>query len=258
MTKKYILRVEYLEKSSSDIAIYDYTIERDSNFLKLQKELTKLDDFVYDEFETEEYFWDNACLEESNTYAESFYNETISKHDIMVTVDDILQVKVNGDIYELRVWGVLDELYGNENAKRLFKEQEERDEKECEKLADKIEKAIDAQSQWLAGQKGGLEFDVEYAGLGVEGTVCSEYTPAQLISMCSDFDENAEVYDSMILFEEIKPREALGEYLSKYQIDNAELWSNIKYKVCSDLALQIMEELPADRDWVWSNKITVK
>lgn len=135
------------EKRTGDTFDLDgeLTLVKNENFHVMAKKLIEdgraddyFDDYIADpELSVKEWFDDDANAEDVNSAAQDwfndecdcydyssareFYNSTISRNDIEVTIDRDYFVKLSGDTFLVHVNDTWDELYRNEEAIQLAK-----------------------------------------------------------------------------------------------------------------------------------------
>lgn len=111
---KYELKAEYFDRLSSPEILYgEVTLKEDENYHILQSKLGE-------DVDVDEWFGDNA-EDECDYSAREFYNSTISRYDIEVTVNGDYVAELGDDVFFVHVEDVWDELYHNEDAIALAK-----------------------------------------------------------------------------------------------------------------------------------------
>ena len=111
---KYELKAKYFERESSPEILYgEVTLEENENYQVLQSKLG-------DDVDADGWFNENAD-DECEYSAREFYNSTISRDDIEVTVNGDYVAELDGDTFFVHVEDVWDELYNNEDAINLAK-----------------------------------------------------------------------------------------------------------------------------------------
>lgn len=109
---KYQLKAEYFDRVSSPEILYgEVTLKEDENYHILQSKLGE---------DVDEWFSENA-EDECEYSAREFYNSTISRDDIEVTVNDDYVAELGDDVFFVHVEDTWDELYNNEDAIQLAK-----------------------------------------------------------------------------------------------------------------------------------------
>lgn len=109
---KYQLKAEYFDRVSSPEILYgEVTLKEDENYHILQSKLGE---------DVDEWFSKNA-EDECEYSAREFYNSTISRDDIEVTVNGDYVAELGDDVFFVHVEDTWDELYNNEDAIQLAK-----------------------------------------------------------------------------------------------------------------------------------------
>lgn len=109
---KYQLKAEYFDRVSSPEILYgEVTLKEDENYHILQSKLGE---------DVDEWFSENA-EDECEYSAREFYNSTISRDDIEVTVNGDYVAELGDDVFFVHVEDTWDELYNNEDAIQLAK-----------------------------------------------------------------------------------------------------------------------------------------
>lgn len=110
----YELKAEYFERESSPEILYgEVTLKEDENYHILQSKLGE-------DVDVDEWFSENA-EDECEYSAREFYNSTISRDDIEVTVNGDYVAELGDDVFFVHVEDTWDELYDNEDAIALAK-----------------------------------------------------------------------------------------------------------------------------------------
>ena len=117
---KYELKAEYFDRVSSPEILYgEVTLKEDENYHILEKKLIE-SGIDAEDVDVDEWFGDNA-EDECSYSAREFYNSTISRDDIEVTVNGDYVAELGDDTFFVHVEDTWNELYDNEDAISLAK-----------------------------------------------------------------------------------------------------------------------------------------
>ena len=126
--EEFKLNIDYVGIDDNDeIFSLFYTLVEDEAFEKLGNELNKAgeleysDEKGYDPDEVEDWFFENSEIAEWRATAKELYNPTISKQDIEVECSETRVAVVNGFKFTVTATDSMDEMYRNEEAKKLLK-----------------------------------------------------------------------------------------------------------------------------------------
>ena len=133
---KYELKVNTFDRESSDEILYgEVTLTEDENYHILENKLIE-SGIDAEDVDVDEWFNENA--EDDCEYsAREFYNSTIGRDDIEVTVNGNYVAELGDDTFYAHVEGTWDELYRNDDAIALAKYNEKLGKKYMDKYFDK-------------------------------------------------------------------------------------------------------------------------
>lgn len=127
---KYELKAEYFDRVSSPEILYgEVTLKEDENYHILESKLGE-------DVDVDEWFGDNAD-DECSYSAREFYNSTISRDDIEVTVKGDYVAELGDDVFFVHVEDTWDELYDNVDAMGLAEHNQELGQEYMNKYFDK-------------------------------------------------------------------------------------------------------------------------
>ena len=133
---KYELKAEYFDRESSPEILYgEVTLKKDENYHILEQKLIE-SGIDAEDVDVDEWFNENAD-DECDYSAREFYNSTISRDDIEVTVNGDYVAELDGDTFFVHVEDVWDELYNNEDAINLAKYNQKLGQEYMDKYFDK-------------------------------------------------------------------------------------------------------------------------
>lgn len=117
---KYELKAEYFDRVNSPEILYgELSLAEDKNYHILEKKLIE-SGIDAEDIDVDDWFNENAD-DECEYSAREFYNPTISRDDIEVTVKGDYVAELGGDTFFVHVEDVWDELYHNVDAINLAK-----------------------------------------------------------------------------------------------------------------------------------------
>ena len=133
---KYELKVNTFDRESSDEILYgEVTLTEDENYHILENKLIE-SGIDAEDVDVDEWFNENA--EDDCEYsAREFYNSTIGRDDIEVTVNGNYVAELGDDTFYAHVEDTWDELYRNDDAIALAKYNEKLGKKYMDKYFDK-------------------------------------------------------------------------------------------------------------------------
>lgn len=133
---KYELKVNTFDRASSPEILYgELSLAEDENYHILEKKIVE-SGIDTDDVDVDEWFNENAD-DECEYSAREFYNSTISRDDIEVTVNGDYVAELGGDTFVAHVEDTWDELYDNEDAIALAKRNQKLGQEYMEKYFDK-------------------------------------------------------------------------------------------------------------------------